>query len=91
MVKNRRPERDCLVPLEVRDADHEDLIAVIIYDDRLRVEVPRQQNLLKGHLPRVIYYQVFFSIRRKILGRSTYSTNLYQMLIDNDLYDPGVW
>ena len=27
---------------------------------------------------------------RHILGRSIYSTNLYQMLFDNDLHDPGV-
>jgi len=27
--------------------------------------VPREQKRLKGHLPRVIYHQVYFSIRRE--------------------------
>ena len=26
--------------------------------------VPREQKMLKGHLPRVIYHQVYFSARR---------------------------
>jgi hypothetical protein len=30
------------------------------------------------------------SIPDKALGRSMYSINLYQMLLDNDQYDPGV-
>ena len=38
--------------------------------DRLRVGtslggVPREQKIFTGHLPRVIYHQVYFSIRRK--------------------------
>ena len=38
--------------------------------DRLRVGwllggVPREQKMLKGHLPRVIYHRVYSNIRRK--------------------------
>jgi len=50
-----------------------DLNKILNRDDRLRVGwlngfslegVPREQKMLKGHLPRVIYHQVYFSIRR---------------------------
>jgi hypothetical protein len=27
-------------------------------------EVPREQKMLKGHLPRVVYHRLYFSIRR---------------------------
>jgi len=33
--------------------------------DRLRVGVPREQKMLKGHLPRVIYHQVYSNVRRQ--------------------------
>jgi hypothetical protein len=34
--------------------------------DRLRVGwVPREQKMLKGHLPRVRYHRVYFSIRKQ--------------------------
>ena len=28
-------------------------------DDNMEVRVPREQTMLKGHLPRVIYHQVY--------------------------------
>ena len=42
--------------------------AMVVYGDRLRVGwlngVPREQKMLKGHLPKVIYITKFTSIRR---------------------------
>jgi len=32
--------------------------------------VPREQKMLKGHLPRVVYHLVYFSIRRKKASNS---------------------
>ena len=29
------------------------------------IGVPREQKMLKGHIPRVMYHRVYFSIRRK--------------------------
>ena len=34
--------------------------------------VPREQKMLKGHLPRVIYHQVYYSIRRTSGGSPRY-------------------
>ena len=33
-------------------------------------EVPREQNMLKGHLPRVIYNRVYLSLQRAMINSS---------------------
>jgi len=35
------------------------VFCLIAFDDRVRIGVPREQKMLKGHLSRVIYHQVY--------------------------------
>ena len=40
--------------------------------DRLRVGVPREKKMLKGHLNRVIYHQVYWHTKMIDSGLDTY-------------------
>ena len=40
-------------------------------DDVIKLEgVPREQKMLKGHLPRVIYHQVYLHTKKRRMGRT---------------------
>ena len=69
-TEDRRLVSDSLIYLQARDcqvsqtaptfpssSEVDSLNGIIDFDDRLRV--PRQQKMLKRHLPRVIYHQVY--------------------------------
>ena len=49
--------------------------------------------LLGGYAPEVRHavHRAYPDLICMILGRSMFSTNLYQMLFDDDEYDPDVW
>ena len=53
--------------------------------------VPREQKMLKGHIPRVIYHQVYEYTQMKILGCSLYARKRTQMKCTSTLGDTRLW